>query len=262
MNNNAAQYLEIEGDEEDRAWLDAHLKFGTKEEGCIPYFDFATFYKLKTPNPAPNISRSIIFTLGMVESVNILSAASLMEIGMYTAFVEVRDLQEHSKLRNAIQHAAWDCVVSLRRRMDPLSDRGHNIRVLKVPGRVIAAVACELMNNEFPVPWTYVYELIFHGILYIIHGHLGANLPTVLENANQTWGFFFGWHSEDPAFCDLYGLDIHPTVDEEVSTFVKFAKETPAEEPEDISGFPKLLSPPQPPQRSGNETLAKRRKKK
>ena len=106
--------------EEDRAWLEKQSIFRTKKQGCLPHFDFRKIPTFKRKEIGA-MAMNLICTTRCVECINLLSPASLMEIGMHVAFCKNDDLQEHKQICNVIQHVAWDCVVSLCRAMDPLS---------------------------------------------------------------------------------------------------------------------------------------------
>ena len=142
------------GDKEDRAWLERRLILRTVEEGSLPHFDFVGLQKIKSPEVCANAKCSLVFALGDVESIDILSAASLMEIGMCMEFTKICDQKEHNKICNATQHAACDCVVTLCRRMDCLSIHGFKIWILKVPCEVVTAVVHRLASG----PQAYAME--------------------------------------------------------------------------------------------------------
>ena len=76
-------------DKEDGAWLEQNLNFRNKKQGCLPHFDFAELQKIKGSKLCADMECSLIHTLGDVKSVNSLSAASLMEIGMHMAFTKI-----------------------------------------------------------------------------------------------------------------------------------------------------------------------------
>ena len=105
--------------ENNEEWLAKQQIFETEKKGCLPQFDFREFPSFKHKEITGMVI-NLICTLRCVECINLLSPASLMEIGMFMAFCKSSDLQEHRQIRNVVQHAAWDCVASLWRAMDPL----------------------------------------------------------------------------------------------------------------------------------------------
>ena len=139
-------------DEEDRAWLEQNLTFRTKKQECLSCFDFSQFQQARSSQACANSEISLICTLGHVKFINSLSAALLMEIGMHMAFTETCNLKEHIKICNVIQHAAWDCIVTLCRNMDELGVRGMKIQILNFPGNVVAAVMHKLASGHWFVP--------------------------------------------------------------------------------------------------------------
>ena len=105
--------------EKDGEWLTKQQIFSPKKQGHLPHFDFREFPVFKHKE-IDGMAMNLIHTIGCAECINPLSPASLTEIGMCMAFCENDDLQEHKQIRNVVQHAAWDCVTSLCRAMDPL----------------------------------------------------------------------------------------------------------------------------------------------
>ena len=77
---------------EDRAWLDDKLIIEIEKRGSLSHFEFTGFHQAKTPAARANLEVATIHTLGFVDGVDLLSAASLMELGMHMAFSEICDL--------------------------------------------------------------------------------------------------------------------------------------------------------------------------
>ena len=112
--------------EEDREWMANQRIFKIEKEGHFPCFDFREFPNFNTKEVTGTII-GLICTLRCVECINMLSPASLMEIGMHMAFCESDDFREAGEIRNVVQHVAWDCVAALWRAMDDLGVRGCEI---------------------------------------------------------------------------------------------------------------------------------------
>ena len=98
--------------EEDGEWMAKQQIFKAEKEGCFPCFNFRKFPSFKKKEISGMVI-SLICTLRHVECINLLSPASLMEIGMCMAFCENDDFGEDGQIRNVIQHVAWDCVAAL-----------------------------------------------------------------------------------------------------------------------------------------------------
>ena len=79
------------GDEEDRMWPEQMLNFGTMKKGTFICFDFGGLQQIGSSKVCANAEPGLVVTLGDVEFINILSAASLVENGMCMAFTEIQN---------------------------------------------------------------------------------------------------------------------------------------------------------------------------
>ena len=196
-----------------------NLKFKTDGDNGIPYF--ASTVPCDTPRLAVGGREdleSLLYTIGHKNDINLLSTSDLVTLGMFCASVDSRPTI--SATYEFVHRAAIDCVIALKRRIAASKcDRTSPIGSLALPGRAIAAAIDYAIIRS--VKCYGLHELVFNGIIGLLHGEIGSTLDNVVTRGEGFWEYRFSELELAEDYSDNHFLTYEPDSVDDLS-FVQF----------------------------------------